>query len=899
MALVAGTKLGPYEILSPLGAGGMGEVYRARDTRLDRTVAVKILPSHLSDNTDAQQRFEREARAISSLSHPNICHLYDVGSQNGTHYLVMEFLEGETLALRLSKGPLPLDQVLKYGVEICEGLEKAHRTGVVHRDLKPGNIMITKTGTKLMDFGLAKSCTATDSDFSGATATLSSPAVSQPLTARGTVLGTFQYMSPEQVEGKDVDARSDIFSFGAVLYEMATGKRAFDGKSQISVASAILEKEPEPILAIQPMAPAALDHVIRGCLAKDRDSRWQSAADIARELRWITSTGSQAAVALPVHLRRRIRERFAWAAIIAALFAVIAVSNFRERPGPRIVRAYLLPPKDAAFDFMGDFSGPPMLSPDGTQVAFCAHGPKDQNTVWVQSLDNVEAKKLEGTEGASFPFWSADGKFIAFFAEGKLKKTPASGGLITILADAPNARGGAWSKDNVILYSPDYRESLWRVNAAGGSPARVTQLDPNRHTTHRWPAFLPDGKHFLYFATSHSGGNQEQNGIYLGSLDSELSKLVMQSDSGAQYASGYLLFHLQTAIMAQKFDGKTGVLSGDPIPIANHIQYDSGTWRTTFSASEDGVLLYESGSSMQGIDLNWYDTAGKLLGSAGERAQFRGMRISPDGKRLAVSVGDPKPDIWVFDLARGSKTRLTFDPASHFMPSWSPDGQRVAFMSQNGPSVVSGSSLYARIANGGGQDELLMEPENPASPESLAWPQWSPDGRYLIYQRGSGPAGFSVWAVPTTGDKKAFRVVQPQTPQARIVQDRISPDGRWLAYTSTDTGREELYVTPFPGASGKWQVSQNGGTSPVWSPNGKELYYLGTDTILHVAEVHISGNQFEVANLRPLFPIRYVTPVGIPFDVSPDGKRILVPSAPENVSPPMTLVLNWTAELSK
>jgi len=893
MGLAAGAKLGPYEIVSPLGAGGMGEVYRARDTRIDRTVAVKILPAHLSEKPEARERFEREARAISQLSHANICQLYDLGQQDGIHYIVMEYLEGETLASRLAKGRLPIEQVLRYGAGIAEGLDQAHRSGVVHRDLKPGNIMLTRSGAKLMDFGLAKTAVSATPQSSGLSATLTSAAASHPLTAEGTVLGTFQYMSPEQVEGKDADARSDIFSFGAVLYEMAAGKRAFEGKSQLSVASAILEREPESISVLQPMAPPALQHVVQGALMKDPDSRWQSAADIARQLRWISSPESSSSAARPSLPHPRLRERVLWATGLAALVGLLLWFAVFTRPRPRALRASVLPPAGTTFDFMGDFAGPPELSRDGTQVAFGAHGPKERNSIWVRNLESGAVQRLAGSEGASSIFWSYDGRFLGFFADGKLKKVPAGGGPVTILADAPNARGGSWSKDNVIVFTPDYREGIWQVSAAGGAPRRVTTVDVAIHTTHRWPMFLPDGKHFLYFATNHSGGIPDRNGIYLCSLDGGASKLVLVTDASAEFAAGQLMFHQQNTLLAQRFDPSSGALSGDPVAIAGDVQYDVGTWHTTFTASDNGVLLYEVGANNQSeIDMVWTDRGGKVIGHVGERGGYKGAELSPDGKRLAVALGEPTPDIWIFDLARDSRTRLTFDPASHFMPTWSPDGQRVGYMLQNGPTGTFGSTLHWKLSNSSGPDEVLVATQDPSA--SLSWPQYSPDGRFLLYQERSGPNGASVWAVPLNGDAKPFPIVKPQSSQARIVFHRLSPDGRWLAYTSTDSGREEIYVTQFPSGSGRWQVSRDGGTFPQWRKDGKELYYLGLDTQLYAVDTKSEGNEFVGQNIRPLFPIKNAYPNGAPYLPDRDGERFIVAVPPEGSTAPMNLVLNWT-----
>jgi Tol biopolymer transport system component/tRNA A-37 threonylcarbamoyl transferase component Bud32 len=897
MGLNSGTRLGPYEIQSPLGAGGMGEVYRARDTRLDRTVAIKILPSHLSENPEAKQRFEREARTISSLNHPNICTLHDVGCQDGADYLVMEYLEGETLAERLRKGPLPIAQVLKYGIEICEGLQKAHRSGVTHRDLKPGNIMLTKTGAKLMDFGLAKALVARADATSGLTVTMTTPVGSHPLTAQGTVVGTFQYMAPEQVEGKEADARSDIFALGAVLYEMATAKRAFEGRTAASAMAAVLEREPLPISSVQPMSPTALDHVVQGCLAKDPEARWQSVADIARELRWIASGGSGVGVATPVKVGPRWREHMIWAGMAAVLLAALAWSNLRGHETERTVRSFLPPPAQMSFDFTGDFSGPPAISADGTAVAFCARTQRERDSIWVQSLGELTPKKVDGTEGASFPFWSADGKFLGFFADSHLKKIPAGGGPVTILAEAPNPRGGSWNQDNVIIYEPDYRDTLWRISAAGGPPVRLTKFENDKHTTHRWPQFLPDGKHFLFFATNHSGDSE--HGIYFGSLVDGTYKHVLDADSGGQYASGYLIYQLQSQLQAQKFDDATGTVSGEPVTLANLVEYDTGTWHTTFTASQNGLLVYEPGSKTLGTDVYWMDRSGKALSKVAERAFYKGAgRISPDGKRLALSMGDPQADIWVLDLDRGSRTRLTFGGATHLEPSWSADGQRVCYTRQNGTTVMTGTSLRARVANGGGQEEVLME-TNPSTPVVLLSPQWSPDGRYLVHLEQSGPTGAGVWALPLTGEKKPFPIVQPQVPQSRVVQYRLSPDGRWVAYSSTESGREEVYVTHFPSGQGRWQVSQNGGTFPAWRGDSKEIWFFGVDGSLHAAGVNAKSEEFELDPVREVFQINYVAPVGYPYDVSSDGQRLVVSTFPEGVSTPMVLVTNWTGDMKK
>ncbi len=897
MPIATGTKLGPYEILGAVGAGGMGEVYRARDTRLERTVAIKVLPESLKDKPELQQRLEREAKTISSLSHPNICTLYDVGQQEGVSFLVMEYLEGETLEQRLSRGPLPPEQTLRIAVEIAEALEKAHRQSIVHRDLKPGNVMLTKSGAKLMDFGLAK---LTDTPPPMATALSEMATQAKKLTTEGSIVGTFQYMAPEQLEGQEADARTDLFALGELIHEMATGKPAFSGKTKASLIASILSSEPPPISAVQPMTPPALDRIVKRCLAKDPDERWQSASDLAAELRWLAEGGSQAGVPAPEARARKMKFRLATAIAVAATLAAIAfaIAYFVAVSKPAtVIHAQLPPPGKAIFDFTGDFGGPPVLSPDGKRLVFSAHTAETPKALWVRQLDSDNAQHLDGTDGAYFPFWSADSRFIAFFAEGKLKKIPAGGGPVTTLADTPNPRGGSWGKDDVIVFTPDFRDALYKVGAAGGRPVKVTTLEPTKHTTHRWPFFLPDGKHFLYLATNHSGGSRETNGIYFGSLDGKEPKLLVSTEGGGQYASGYLLFQSQALLLAQPLDPSSGALSGEPIPVAERVQYDSGIWRSLFTVSGNGLLAYQSGSARLGTELVWFDRAGKQLGRVAERERYSDPRLSPDGKRLAVTAGDPLTNIWVYDLERNTKTRLTFDNATHNFSSWSPDGSRVVFSSFIGPvaGAAIGSSLHAKASNGTGGDELILASEQGVG---YSYPAFSPDGRYLIYQRASGPTGNSVWAVPLSGEKKPLPVVQPQSPQNSVFDARLSPDGNWIAYTSDDSGTAEVYVTPFPRGGGRWQISSNGGGLPAWRRDGKELYYWANDQMLTAVEVNPQSSEFQVGAAKPLF--RLSAPAqGMPYDVTPDGQRFLVNYLPEDTSTPLTLVVNWPAEVKK
>jgi Tol biopolymer transport system component len=885
MALSAGQKLGPYELGEAIGAGGMGEVYRARDTRLDRTVAVKVLPAHLADSPELRQRFEREARAISSLNHPHICSLYDVGHQDGVSFLVMEFLEGETLAQRLEKGALPLSDVLKYGVQIADALDKAHRQGVVHRDLKPGNIMLTpQTGAKLMDFGLAKSAIAAASISS-----LTAPAhASSPITTKGMIVGTFQYMSPEQVEGKEVDARSDLFAFGAVLYEMMTGRRAFQGKSQLSVASAILEKEPEPISVIQPMTPPSLDRTIRKCLAKDPEDRWQTARDLLLELKWIAEGGSQAGAPAVVVAERKQRERGAWIAAAAfALLAIVFAVGFvlRAPQPPPVLRVTILPPDKTNF-------ADAIVSPDGTRLAFVGRSTDGVARLWVRALDALSAQPLSGTDGAYFPFWSADSRSIGFFtADGKLKKIEAAGGPPITLCDVSNGRGGAWNRDGVILFATVGRFGIQRVSAAGGAATPVTKLDEVRKdANHRWPVFLPDGQHFLFNVRATDRSLAQGEELYVGSLDGKVKKKLLPVSFNAQYASGHILFVRESTLMAQPFDTKRLELAGDAFPIAEQTLTNAGSGYAAISTSENGVLAYRTGAGQVGSKLLWFDRQGKELGTLGDQAIYFDAKISSNGQKVAVDISDPKigpPDVWVYDVARGLRTRLTFDPQADMWPAWSPDGTRVVFRSsRKGPD-----DLYMKDASGAGNDELLFE-----SAENKVATSWSADGKFLLFDSNNAKTRRDIWVLPMTGDRKPYIFLQTDYQENEAM---FSPDGHWVAYRSNESGRDEIYVKPFPGPAGRWQVSTGGGTRPKWRRDGKEILYLADDDKIMAAEIRVKGMAIEVGAVKPLFQLRPQRPGSI-FDATSDGQRFLVNTAVvEQSSSPVTLVVNWPAGIKK
>jgi len=732
MALVPGTRLGPYEVVAPLGAGGMGEVYRARDTRLDRTVAIKLLPPRVAHDPERRARFEREAKTISSLNHPHICTLFDVGEEQGSHYLVMELLEGESLADRLQRGPLPLDQVVKYGAQVADALDCAHKQGIVHRDLKPGNVVLTRSGAKLLDFGLARS-TAEASMLPGPE---DQATEAKPLTAAGTVLGTYQYMAPEQLAGAEAGPRTDIFALGTVLYEMATGRRAFEGKSKTSLVAAILSAQPAPISSLQADVPQALDHVVRKCLEKEPDDRWQSAHDVASELRWIAETGSQAGGPATVTVRRRARERLAWAlagvGVIVSLaivaWALTLARGTRTAADPAVIRFLVFPPPGTQIA-PGPAAPQAAVSPDGRLLTFAASAEDGTRRLWVRPLDALEARLLPGSEGADLPFWSPDGRFIGFFADGKLKTIAAAVGPPEVLCDAPYAQGGAWSPSGIILFAAQRHGALMRVPATGGDPVPATTLDSSRQEIAHWfPQFLPDGRRFLYLVRARQESHQ---GLYASSLDSRETVRVLNTTVRAGYAGGHLLFVRAGTLLAQPFEAKELKLTGEAVPIAERMAYNPVHGRTNFSVSASGVLVYREGGvgGTTPTELVWFDRAGKRLGSVGDKLLHIELAISPDGRRLAVARRDTRggADIWLHDLSRGTSSRLTTDAALHYSPLWSPDGSRIVFSSERNGRY----DLYQRAASGAGEEELLVR-----SGDDKVATDWSGDGRFIVYESG-------------------------------------------------------------------------------------------------------------------------------------------------------------------
>lgn len=894
MALTSGTKLGPYEIQSPLGAGGMGEVYRARDTRLDRTVAIKVLASHLSSSPELKQRLEREARAISCLNHPHICQLYDIGSQNGADFLVMEFLEGETLAERLRKGPLPLAEIFKIGIAVAEALAVAHRQGIVHRDLKPGNIMLTQAGAKLMDFGLAKplglpsvSSSATAVPSFTAAATLSGPSPLSPLTTAGTIIGTIQYMSPEQIEGKEADARSDIFALGAVLYEMTAGKRPFEGKSQISMASSILEKDPDPISAVKPQTPAAFEHILTTCLQKNPEDRFQNAQDVKLELQWVATEKAPAAPAKVEAKPLGNRERIGWIAALVAAVVIGGVAGIwmRRPPLAQSIRTVINPPEKATLNLVGDGAGPPVLSPDSSMIAFTAAGSDGRTAIWVRPANSLEAHPLPNTDGAIFPFWSFDNHSLGFFADNKLKTVDLDGASTQTVADAPFGRGGAWGPRGVILFSSGTQTPLYRVNAEGGTAVEQTQIDHSLHTSHRWPFFLPDGKHFLYVAINHEPSKSANNTIIYASLDGKENRALLRSQANAIYADGYLLFARGDQLMAQAFDPSSGTLSGNAQTVAKGVVNDGATWHMDASATDAGLLLYGTGGSGD-WQLLWMDRTTKQVSTIVDKLpNLMWANISPQGDRLALNIDTGAADIHVLDLARGVRTRLTFGPVANEAPIWSPDGKWIAYNSdRNGHA-----NLCRKPADGSGAEEILLTDDQIITPTD-----WSRDGKTILYHRG--PVGNTdIWALNLDGDRKPVSVI-PRGSGTSTEMGRFSPDGHWIAYMS-ESGGLQIYVTAYHGGQGKWQVSSNGGTLPMWSKDGKELYYLDPTYNLLAVPVKEVGGALQFGAAKTL--VSNWSAPQVFYDISPDGKKILLDRISQQVSQSVTVVSNFAAGLKR
>ena len=892
--LKSGTKLGPYEILARIGAGGMGVVYRARDERLERDVAIKVLPVHLADRHELRERFEREARAIASLNHPHICTLHDVGHQDGTDYLVMEHLEGETLAQRLLKGSLPLNQVLQYATEIADALDKAHRKGVTHRDLKPGNIMLTKSGAKLLDFGLAKLRQETPP----ANVSLSKLSTEDGVTAQGTILGTLQYMAPEQLEAKQADARTDIFAFGVVVYEMATGKKAFEGKSQASLIAKILETDPPPMSSLQPMTPPALDRLVKKCLAKEPDKRWQAASDVCDELRWIAEGGSQVA-SVPTAQVKGIRERWrgalVWGVTSLLLAAVTGLAFWNRKPtSPHPVTRFTitLPPGQR----LAGLERPVLaLSPDGSQLAYVATSQAGgTQQIYLRAMDGMEARPIPGTEGAINPFFSPDGQWLGFFAGGKLKKISVNGGAALTLADAALPYGATWGNQGEIVIA-GVGSVLQQVSDQGGALHALSRLEPGE-SGHVWPEFLP-GSRVVVFSVVNPTWE-----IAVQPIDTGERRILIRGQPGImpRYApSGHLIFAQADNLMAAPFDLERLQVKGGAVPVLQGVLESSlSIGSPQYSVSATGTLVYVP-ENAQGFQsrLVWVSRNG-IEQALGAPARFYNQpRLSPNGRRVAVDVREnvESSQVWLYDLTRDTLARFTFEGTNRH-PVWTPDGRRIAFLSDR----EGAGRIFWQLADGSGRLERLTSATATTTTYDIPY-SWSPDGQLLTFVRFTPTMEAEFW-VAQVGDRKERRFLQ--IPSADDGAPQFSPDGHWLAYASDESGRREIYVQAFPGPGGKWQISTDGGNEPQWNRNGRELFYRSGDKMM---AVDISTQpSFTAGKPRQLFEGHYLTTirpfVRANYDVSPDGQRFLMLKPVEQEQPASTqinVVLNWSEELKR
>ena len=853
MSLTPGDKLGPYEILAPIGAGGMGEVYRARDPRLGRDVAIKVSAQQFTE------RFEREARAIAALNHPNICQIYDVGP----NYLVMEYIEGMPL-----KGPLPVDQALKYAVQICDALDAAHKKGITHRDLKPANILVTKAGIKLLDFGLAKLGT---SGLAQAAESPDDATLTMALTGKNEIVGTLYYMSPEQLKaqanGREIDARSDIFSFGLVLYEMITGKRAFEGSSPASVIAAIMER---PAPSIADVAPPALDHALKTCLAKDPDERWQTARDLKRQLEWIASSPGEVNMVPAAAARHRLLPWIAAAvlAVVAGSLGIIAYRATRPAEPKPLVRLDIdLGPGVS----LGSVAGADViLSPDGTRLVYVS-----QTRLFSQRLDQSKATELTETEGGYAPFFSPDGQWVAFFAGGKLKKISVNGGAAIALCDAPNGQGGSWGEDGNIVAGLTNLGALSRIPASGGgTPTGLTELAQGE-VTHRWPQILPGGKAILFTSNAASAGFDGASIEVMSLVDRRRKTLQRGGTYGRYLPSGYLIYVSRGALFAVPFDIDRLEVRGTPAPVLEGVGYSTAFGSAQFDFSRapsgPGTLVYRTGTSGGGlVTLQWLDSTGKSRPLLAKPGFYLRPRLSPDGQRLALGTTEgSSEDIWVYELQRDTMTRVTFGGAANILPLWSPDGQYILFRGELG-------MMFWTRSDGAGKPQPLIQKKNLESPWSF-----TPDGKRLAFLEYSAGTGWDLWTVPVESDGAGLRAGKPEVFLQTPADERypsFSPDGRWLAYISDESGIYQVYVRAFPDKGGKWQISASGGTYPVWSRKGRELFFRGLDNRIMVASYTISGDAFLIDKPRLWSEKRLADygRVGVgTYDLAPDGKRIV------------------------
>src|SRR5215469_17130274 len=883
MGLKVGTKIGPYEIVAPLGAGGMGEVYRARDTKLGRDVALKVLPTALLVDSTRRALFQREAEVLASLNHSGIAAIYGLQESDGTRALIIELVEGPTLAERLAAGPMTFEEALPVARQMAEALEYAHEKGVVHRDLKPANVKIgTEGNVKLLDFGLAKALDAA----SAMADPLTSPTLTHVTTGTGMIMGTAAYMAPEQARGVRVDRRADIWSFGVVLYEMLTARKAFSGETMADVLAAVVRAEPD-WRALPSTTPSRILDLLKRCVQKDRMQRLQAIGE-ARIAIDDYLKNPAGALPEPAHkLSRQSLHLWVAAAVIATLAAAVA---WYWRPPTRNELIGFLVSSPAGTAFTIDA---PAITLDGRTLTFIS-GSGGKTQLWIRSLDSSLPHPLNGTEGASAPFWSPDGRWIGFFADGKLRKVRVSGGPAQTLCDAPEGVGGTWGRDGTVLFAPSVTTGLYRVPDTGGAAVPVTTLDAfRRENSHRWPSFLPDGRHFLYFARSHDA---ENSGVFLGSLNSNETRQLWKMESNAVYVaaprgkSGYLLAVQEGTLVARPFDANHLRFTAEAFPIAERVGRVTPGSAAFFSAASN-VLVYGVGGLGDAVQLTRFDRSGKQLATLGSPGLYGDLRLSPDGKRLAVNALDPQGafnDIYVFELYRGVASRLTFGPAVNVYAVWSPDGGRIVFASsRDGPE-----NLYWKVSSADAAEQALLKSDVRKFPLD-----WSTDGRYILYVVVDVKTKLSLWVLPLSGDRRPFRLFETSFNED---DGRFSPDGKFLAYTSDESGRWEVYVESFRLATqphksaGKWRVSIQGGSQPHWRSDGKELFYLSDDNRIMAVPIEI-GSSFVAGIPRQLFEAH----LSREYDVQADGQRflLLVP-ATEKSSEPVTVVINWTAGLN-
>ncbi len=895
-----GETISHYRILEELGRGGMGVVYKAEDTKLDRTVALKFLPSHLSSSEQEKARFIQEAKAASALNHPNVCTIFAIEEHDGQLFIAMEFVDGQTLREKCVS--VNFKQAIDIGIQIADGLTAAHEKGIVHRDIKPENIMIRKDGiAQIMDFGLAKL------RASGSKITR--------LTKEGSTVGTAGYMSPEQVQGQDADHRSDIFSYGVLLYELLTGQLPFKGVHETALAYEIVNVDPPPMSALKPELDPNLDAIVLQCLEKDPRERNQSIAQVSLDLKRyrresgrqkmsrITAAGpvrlpsqppNEVATSVaqpPSGLRQVIGRRMTWipwgvAILCFLLLTALALIHFRETlPEVQSINASITPPPGSSFN--NTIGGHMAMSPDGSMLALVATDSAGNTSLWARPLNSALARHFPETDGAQFPFWSPDNKFIAFFAAGKLKKVLASGGPPVALCDAPNGRGGTWNQDGVIVFAPTFDfTGLQKVFAAGGVPVSATHLDTTRNeSNHRWPHFLPDGKHFIYTTQGARRSSEYVGSMFVSSLDGSIDKLLIRASSNMAYSRGYLLYVRQKSVVAQPFDLATLELFGDATPVVGKVEFSGDKSRGVFSVSNNGILTFQTPGNNAGL-LSLCDRAGKKLRDVVGHAMSNGARLSPDGTKIALDSPDPESnfsDIWLYDIARMISTRVTFDPSAEWQPIWSPDGKRVVYSTDR-----QGSGLYMKNSDGTESEQVLLKSLSTTSPLD-----WSPDGRAIIYLTINESTGLDLMVLPLEGKREPIPFANTKFSENNA---RISPDGHWVVYDSDESGKSEIYARPFPSGGGKWQISSSGGGFPMWSPDGHEVFYNGSAGVLMAVEVKAAGSAFTASTPKRLFEVPRCTIL----DISKDGRQFLVEAITgAEAYKPITLVTNWDKELEK